>query len=459
MHTLHRQRALATVSTLVISLTLGACGGDSGDSGGAQEAVADQAQALPQDEIDAALAEPTTLTFWSWVPDIEKQVALFEEAYPAVDVEVVNAGQGLDQYTKLRTALTAGEGAPDVAQIEFQYIPSFTVNDSLLDLRPYGAEELESQFVDWTWSQVKGDDGGVYAIPQDTGPMGMLYREDILSAAGIEPPKTWEEFAEAARTLRASNPDVYFTNLAPNDPGAYTGLLWQAGAEPFTEAEDGRIGINLADEAATQVADYWSGLVQEDVVSTDPDFTDQWYQGLNTGKYATWLTAAWGPAFLSGSAKDTAGKWRAAPLPQWEGSEEVAGNWGGSTSAVLQTSENPIAAAAFAMFINSDPASTEALANEQFLFPATTALLQDPAFIEQESEFYGGQRVNEVFAAISETVDTSFVWSPFQDQVFSDWNETVGAALVDKGDVAEGTRAWQDRVVGFAETQGFTVDK
>ena len=72
-----------------------------------------------------------------------------------------------------------------MAQIEFQYIPTFTITDSLLDLRPYGAAALKDKFVDWTWAQVSGPDGEVWAIPQDTGPMGMLYRKDIFDQYGI----------------------------------------------------------------------------------------------------------------------------------------------------------------------------------------------------------------------------------------------------------------------------------
>ena len=174
---------------------------------------------------------PTELTFWTWVPDIEKEVALFEKKYPAIKVKVVNAGQGEPQYTKLRTALKAGSGAPDVAQIEFQYIPTFTITKSLLDLRPYGAAALKDKFVDWTWGQVTGANGEVWAIPQDTGPMGMLYRKDIFDKHGITPPKTWDEFAAAARKLHAADPNVYLTNLAANQTGAWMGLLWQAGRQ------------------------------------------------------------------------------------------------------------------------------------------------------------------------------------------------------------------------------------
>ena len=146
--------------------------------------------------------------------------------------------------------------------------------------------------------------------------------------------------------------------------------LWQAGAKPFEYSGAEKIGVSVNDETSKKLADYWGGLVKDGVVSTDPDFTDPWYQGLNQGKYATWLTAAWGPVFLSASAKDTSGKWRAAPLPQWNAGKNKAGNWGGSTSAVIKTTKNPIAAAKFAEFLNTDPESTMMLATQQFLFPA-----------------------------------------------------------------------------------------
>lgn len=120
-----------------MSAVLAACGGD-GKGGGTSAAAA-----VSQADIDKATSTATELTFWAWVPDIAQEVALFEQKYPAVKVKVVNAGQGAPEYTKLRTVLQAGTGAPDVAQIEFQYIPTFTITDSLLDLRPYGAAAVE----------------------------------------------------------------------------------------------------------------------------------------------------------------------------------------------------------------------------------------------------------------------------------------------------------------------------
>ena len=125
-----RRLFLTTTGAVTLGVTLTACGGS--DSGGSSAA----AKPVSQADIDKAMKTPTELTFWTWVPNIAKEVALFEAKYPAVKVKVVNAGQGTPQYTKLRTALKAGSGAPDMVQIEYQAIPTFTITDSLLDLRP-----------------------------------------------------------------------------------------------------------------------------------------------------------------------------------------------------------------------------------------------------------------------------------------------------------------------------------
>lgn len=412
---------------------------------------------ISQEDIDAALSTPTQLTFWTWVPDIEKEVALFEEEYPEIDVEVVNVGQGQPHYQKLRTAIESGEGAPDVAQIEFQYINSFTLTESLLDLAPYGAADLSGDYTGWVWNQVAKDDK-VFGIPQDAGPMGNLYREDILAEAGItEALATWDEYADAAAAIKEQT-GSYISNLPPNDAGQVLGLLWQAGVKPFAYDGAETVTVDVNSDRAKEVMGYWQDLIQADLVSVDADFTDQWYQGLASGKYAGWLTAAWGPVFLQGTAGDTSGLWRAAPLPQHSEGENVSGNWGGSSDAVLASSENPIAAYELAKWINHDKASAMMMATEQFLFPTLNEVLEDPEFLGQESEFYGGQQVNQIFAEISETVDTEFGWLPYMDYGYSSFEETVGKAIADKGDLPAALDAWQELLTTYGTDQGFTVE-
>ena len=443
-----QRRAALIAGAALTALVLAGC-----TPGGQEEGTGP----ITDEQREEALSTPTELTFWTWVPNIEDEVALFEEKYPEIDVKVENVGQGLPHYQKLRSALEAGEGAPDVAQIEYQHIPSFVLSEALLDLAPYGADELADDYVGWAWNQVSPGDE-VWSIPQDVGPMGNLYREDLLTQAGItEPPETWEDYATAAQAVKDAT-GSYISNLGATQAGQMIGFFWQDGLKPFGYDGKETVSIDVNSDGAKEIASYWTDLIQKDLVSTDVDFTDQWYQGLSNGKYAGWLTAAWGPVFLQGTAENTSGLWRAAPLPQTEAGASASGNWGGSSDAVLSTSKNPIAAAELAMFLNHDEESAMQFATQQFLYPPQVSVLENPEFADLESEFYGGQQVNKLFAEISETVDTDFQWLPFMDYAYASYEENVGTVIAAKGDIADALDAWQDDLVGYAVDQGFTVE-
>lgn len=444
-----RRQFLAGSSAVAAAGLLAAC---SGSSGTPQPATSVNPSALAQ-----ALSKPTELTFWTWVPNIASEVALFEKKYPKIKVNVVNAGQGLAEYTKLSTALKAGTGAPDVVQIEYSYIPTFTITNSLIDLGPYGASALKDDFVPWTWAQVSNGEK-VYAIPQDTGPIGMLYRKDVFDRYDIAVPATWEEFAAAGTKLHQKNPSISITNFANNDAGQTFGYAWQAGARPF-DLKGSNLTVDLNGPDMQKMADFWSPLVKSGVVSTDADFDTDWYAALTAGTYATWVTAAWAPVFLQSSAAASSGKWRVAPMPQWTSGANVSGNWGGSTSAVTTQSKNPEAAAALAIFLNHDPVSSMMMASKQFLFPPLKQTLTDPAFVGLKPAFYGGQAVNSLFAQISGTVLTNFQWSPFNDYVTSSNNQIIGTALIGKKSLSAALDTWQANVTNYAKQQGFAVSE
>jgi multiple sugar transport system substrate-binding protein len=449
-----RKFLISTAAAASSAWFLAACSGGEPD---APAAAPQSPSQIPQSEIDTALNTDTTLTFWTWVPDIENQVKLFTTKYPKIKVNVVNVGQGAPHYQKLRTAIQSGQGAPDLTQVEFQYINSFTLGDGdLLDLAPYAPPNLKDSYPEWVWSQVFTN-GGLWGIPQDTGPMGLLYRDDLLQQAGVAPPKTYDEFAAAAETYHSKNPKSFLVNVAPSQPGQIVAYLWQAGVRPFTFDGQQTVKVDLANDQAKNVVKYWGDLVTSGVASNDTDFSDSWYQGLANGKWATLPIAAWGPVFLQGTAGKTSGKWRAAALPQWDATQNVSSNWGGSTDAVLKLSKNQVAASQLALFINTDKESTLKFANEQFLFPAMKEILADPSFLNEEFKFYGGQKVNETFAQISETVGTDFQWLPFMDFVYTNFNETLGKAFADKTDAVAGLQAWQDACAKYAKDQGFTV--
>ncbi|MFO1143892.1 MAG: extracellular solute-binding protein [Amaricoccus sp.] len=412
------------------------------------------AAALPG--AGAALAQETVeLTFWAWCPGSDKMSEKFMEKYPNIKIKYENVGQGAPHYVKLRDALKAGTGLPDVAQMEFNSIASFRALDALEDMGPDGASAVGPGFVDWTWKSVSDGDK-VYGIPWDSGPMGLLYRDDIFSASGIEVPETWDAYAEAALKLSKDKPGTFMTDFGAADAGWVAAVLWQKGWRPFhLEGTDITIAIN--DGIAKDWANYWQKLIDAKAVDVAPVWTSEWFASLDNGKYASWVTAAWGPALLVSSMKDSVGKWRAAKIPQWKAGEYVSSNWGGSNFSAMKGTPHLKEATLFATFMGADPTVARFWNSDIFLFPVLKEVLADPAVLDHKYDFYGGQPVNQIFAESSQHVDPSFEFAPFQDYVNTHIQDELAAAVGGKGTLAEAFDRVQDAIVEYATDQGYTV--
>ena len=152
------------------------------------------------------------ITFWAWTPGTDDAVAMFEKKYPNIKVNHQNVGQGGPHYQKLRDAIQAGTGLPDVAQMEFNSIPSFQALKALADMGSSGANDFKDTFVDWTWKSVSDGDK-VYGIPWDSGPMGLLYRKDVFDDNKIDVPDTWDAYSEAAMKLAKNKPGTFLADF------------------------------------------------------------------------------------------------------------------------------------------------------------------------------------------------------------------------------------------------------
>ena len=149
------------------------------------------------------------LTFWSWVTGIDKSVALWNSSHANIQVKLANVGSGPTEYDKLYTAIKANN-EPDLAQVEFQLMPTFETTGSLVDLSQYGANDVKDKFVPWTWNQVSLGNA-VYAIPQDSGPMGLFYRQDIFKKYICTGTYLYE--------YNLSNREIRYQELPPPKPG------------------------------------------------------------------------------------------------------------------------------------------------------------------------------------------------------------------------------------------------
>ena len=402
----------------------------------------------------ARAADPVTLTVWSWIP-VQAELDMCAAANPGLKFQLINAGQAGPEYAKLRTALKAGTGAPDIVQLELSMVRSFAQIHGLADLAPFGAAGMASLYVPYTWQEVTTSNR-INALPWDSGPMGQIYRDDIAKTHGFEPPKTWDEFADTAKSLAKAAPGTFLCNATFSDGGWITGLLWQAGWRPF-QIDGDHLTIRIKSEASQRFASYWQKLIDAKAVDTSAGFTTDWYQSLARGRYAIWLTAAWGPVFLSQFAQSSAGKWRAALLPQWDTTRPSNGNYGGSTLAVPATSPHKQEAATAIKWLLGQAAPAKEFASKQFLYPVLNSLLKDQAFLDTPYPFFGGQPVARVFAQASAQVGTDFEWSPFNDYFTAQLGHECGAVASSGGSLEGAFDTLQARVTHFARQQGFTV--
>src|SRR5260370_13594884 len=149
----------------------------------------------------------------------------------------------------------------------------------LLDIAPYGAASVKSQFPSWMWTQVASG-SSIYAIPQDSGPMSMFYRADVLKKYNLPVPTTWAQYADDAAKLHAANPSDYITDFPPKQPGQFAGCAWQACAQWFgINGQSWKVSIN--DAPTLQVASFWQSLLSKKLVKTEAAFTNGWYNDLH----------------------------------------------------------------------------------------------------------------------------------------------------------------------------------
>jgi multiple sugar transport system substrate-binding protein len=397
------------------------------------------------------------ITFWSWVPDINLQVDAFNASHTDVYVDYVNNGNGNTEYAKLKTALQAGTDIPDVVQIEYQHLPGFIARGNLANLANFGAADVASNFVPWTWAQVS-QGSGVYAYPQDAGPMIQMCNKAVLTKYGItSAPATWDEFAADAAAIHKADANAYLSNFT-DDQGWFFGLLWQSGAKPFV-VDGANIKIDFTSTQAMQVAKFWGDLLKSGNLSPAATWSSDWNTALDKGQIACWQAGAWGPESIIPAAPDTKGSWEVTLMPQWTAGGAADGNYGGSSIAVTSASQHQKAADEFARWLTTDPTATLALTGGGAqLFPVQNTVTSNATWTGATDDFFGGQTTHQTMAAAMAQVDPSFGWSPFTDYVYSLYATDLVDVHSGKMTFEALTQDLQDKSVQYARDQGFTVN-
>jgi multiple sugar transport system substrate-binding protein len=400
----------------------------------------------------AAADGPVVLDYWGWGTATPDVVAAWNASHPDIQVRHTDAGGGTDSSAKLLTATRAGD-APDVALVEYGTLPAMIVGDVAADITEY-VGPIEGAFTDAVWSLTRFN-GAVHGVPQDVGPMALIYNQQRFTELGISVPTTWQEFATAAEAVRAADPDAYIATFDPGEFAWLAGLSQQAGGEWWSVDGDAWT-VGIADEPSYAVADYWQDLIDRDLVKVEPMLTPEWNTQVNQGNVLSWPSALWAPGVLYGIAEAQVGQWAMAPLPQWEAGEKAVAFQGGSAVVVTTSSEHPAEAAEFASWINtSDEANAIAISSGKY--PASTSgqeaavSSEPPVLMPQQEDFWA------IAADIAAHTVPEISWGPNVNVAASAYEDAVNRAVQEGRPLRDALVETQRVVVDDMRTTGFTV--
>jgi multiple sugar transport system substrate-binding protein len=450
---------MAVAGAAAISLLAACSSGGSSSSAGGGTTSSPASSASPSVSVVAGgscSSGATKILFWAWVPGMGRAVTEFNKTHPNICVTQEDVGAGDPQYVAITNALKAGSGAPDVAEIEFDELPSFEVTHQVVNLVPYGANNYKSKFTPWAWDEVS-QGNAVYAIPGDAGPMAFYYNTKLLAQYHITPPTTWAEFAADAAKLHKANPSAYMTNFSAIDLQWVMSLMAQDNAWPFAYSGGSNVTINWTGPKQMAFASYWQNLLSAHEVNATTDVSATSFADLDKGIDASWLSSAWGPSYFAPDAKASLGNWRAAPLPQWAAGANAAANWGGSTYPVFSQSKHPKEAAEFAEWLNATDASWNITKTApSSLFPTYLPLLNSASYKNITVPLSGSSTPGVQFTAAASQIQ-GVPWPPFMTEALTQSATVFAGVMNGKQTLQTAFKNFQNVLVTYAKAQGFTV--
>lgn len=145
-------------------------------------------------------------------------------------------------------------------------------------------------------------DGKIYGVPRDAYALGLMVNVDLFRKAGLvdgnglpKYPRTWEELAQTAKTIKDKTGSAGFCLLAKDNAGGwhFTNIAWGFGAS-FEAKKNGKWVAQIDTAEAKAAFQYVKDLKWKyDVLTADPTNED-WgtgFRSLGTGAAAMYIAA------------------------------------------------------------------------------------------------------------------------------------------------------------------------
>ena len=286
----------------------------------------------------------------------------FERRNPGIKVEVQQI-PFLNAHEKILTACV-GHATPDLAQAGNTWIPELANLGSIAPLdgrlrRSAGISKADYFPGIWDTNVVGG---ALRGIPWYVDTRLLFYRSDLLAAAGFPaPPRTWSQWLEAMRRVKArqgGQGTTRYAILLPVDEHEQPVILGrEMGAGLLRDGD--RYG-DFRSPAFRRAADFYVGLYRSGLA---PRWANAQipnvYQPFAAGEYAFYITGPWNVGeFRRRLPPEMQDKWQTAPMPAPDGAgpQGIPGVSvaGGASLVVFRASRHPREAWKLIEFL-SDP--------------------------------------------------------------------------------------------------------
>lgn len=281
-----------------------------------------------------------TLTFWQYYGDRDMPTGgpLYDvlEAYDEQrdDIEIDIRYIPFEDFNRTLQQAAAADELPDVALInafDTQNMAEAGIISDLSDRVEQWGEQDAYFPTSWETTQV---DGATYGIPHLADAYAVYYNKDLLKAADVSPPKTWDEMEKTAAKLSGNGKYGLAVSGIEGAQGA-TGLVIRALAEggEIEEFGDGS-GATALESFQTMVDN--GGLSKGFLTWIEEDAKNQFANGeaammINSATYVSILRDEnpelnWGVALLP-KAEERATFLSAENLTIGEGSGDADAAW------------------------------------------------------------------------------------------------------------------------------------
>lgn len=410
-HTFSRRTFLRAAAAAAGATTLAACGVTTtapGASGSAAAGSAAAGSSVAASAPAAGAGGGTTLEWWAFaeprlvfVRDVLASEA-WKSAHPNVTVNF-RVFPYDEMHNKLLTSLTAGTGAPDVADVEISRFARFIKGERVpfVALNDRIGDELNNLYTaaatdPWSWQ------GQIYGLGNELNTVVMTYRKDILDGLGIQTPfATWNDVIAAGKKVTESGKKMFA--IHDISFGDWYMLAQSAGTTLFDE-EGNYQGDNEKSVAALQ---FLQDLVHKEQIAgiAPAEAGDEWtpptyWAAFNGEQFVATFGPPWHLGNLLINVPDQAGKWAVQALPKGLGDGKPTANFGGTGQVITEQSKNADLAFEILKACNLTNAGVLADFRERTAYPAYKPAYEDPA-LNAPSEYFNGAKIGEVYTQIA----------------------------------------------------------